>query len=82
MDYSEVRAMRIHETLRDLHEHFEAIQILATWVDDDGQTCRVSLGIGNFYARQGLAHEFIEMDAAATTAHELAKVICEDDDEF
>jgi hypothetical protein len=82
MDYAEVRAMKINETLRELNEHFEAVQILATWVDDDGMTCRASLGVGNWYARQGLAREFLEMDAAATTAHELAKVICEDEDEF
>lgn len=61
--------------LAELGEHFEAIQILGTFVDDDGHTARASRGVGNWYARQGLAREFLDMDAAQTTAYELSQVI-------
>lgn len=68
--------------LRELGEHFEAIQILGTFVDDDGHTVRVTRGVGNWYARQGLAREFLDMDAAVTTANELSRVIHPEEGEF
>lgn len=57
-----------------MHEHFDHVQILATW-NEEGITKRVARGAGNWYARQGMAHEFINMDIAQDTAHQLAAVI-------
>jgi hypothetical protein len=75
MTHEEMLAEKINGILRDLGEHFDAIQILGTYVQDDGMTARVSMGIGNWYARQGVAQEFLNMDAAVTTAHEIGKVL-------
>ena len=61
--------------LSKLGEHFDAIQILGTYMADDGTTHRVTRGKGNWYARQGVAREFLEMDEAQTMAYELAKLI-------
>jgi hypothetical protein len=75
MTHEEMLAEKVNGILRELGEHFDSVQILGTYVQDDGCTARVSMGIGNWYARQGVAREFLEMDAAVTTAHELGKVI-------
>ena len=51
-----------------LGEHFEAVQILATWRDGDLTHTRHS-GNGNWNARMGMCHEFIVDDEAKTTAY-------------
>ncbi len=68
------------QCLEILGEYFDAAQILCSYVDDDGQTCRATRGKGNWYARCGMAQEFLEMDAAQTTAFELKKVLPSQDD--
>lgn len=55
------------EMLPDLH-----IQVLATW-NEGGSTRMLETGSGNWYARQGLAHSFIEADRAQEHAFELGK---------
>lgn len=57
-----------------LMEHFECVQILTSLSSQNG-TESVNLGAGNWFARQGMAHEFISRDRANTSAHEIAKVI-------
>jgi hypothetical protein len=54
-----------------LGEHAEAVQVMVSWTDNNG-THRVFHGCGNWYARQGMAHEFIECDKAQTNAVEIA----------
>lgn len=54
----------------DLTEHFDAVQILATYTDQDGTHC-VKRGSGNWYARQGMAHEFIGSDQAQEIARQI-----------
>lgn len=66
---------KLDAMLAELGEHFDCVQILGTYMGDDGNTNRVTRGIGNWYARQGVAREFLEMDAAQTTAYEIAKVV-------
>ena len=58
-----------------LTEHFDSVQILASWVDDQKQTHCVKWGDGNWYARQGMAHEFITEDKAREQARELSKAL-------
>lgn len=52
-------------------EHFPNVQILASRIkgDGSGNTEAHFFGAGDWYARQGMAHEFITMDTARTTAH-------------
>ena len=62
----------IERLAASIGEHFDAVQIMVSWVDE-GSTCAVSKGTGNFYARLGLAHEFILLDAAKEQAIEIAE---------
>ncbi len=59
-----------------MSEHFDAVQILVSFPCDGGDgggtaTQGLCAGRGNWYARQGMAHEFIERDKA----NELANAI-------
>lgn len=56
----------------NLTEHFEACQILATYTEN-GQTFHVMQGVGNWYARQGMAHEFINKDVAQENAYQISE---------
>ena len=55
-----------------LGEHFDAVQILASW-NEDGTTKCSKRGVGNWYARQGMAHEFINDDIAQSQAAQIAE---------
>lgn len=70
---SEELARKIDDAVNLLMEHFEAVQILATFPDTDGGTARLFRGRGNWYARMGMAHEFIDMDRAQNRGMEIAK---------
>jgi hypothetical protein len=60
--------------VHQLMEHFDAVQILATVVSERG-TEMVAIGSGNWYARRGMAEEFINRDKAVTEANEIAEAI-------
>lgn len=81
MAYQETLAPRIQEILDELSEHFDSIQILGTFMDEDGDTGKLSMGKGNYYARRGLASEFVEQDMAATNAYELSKILMEEEED-
>lgn len=68
------------EAAEKLGEHFDAAQIMVTW-SEEGQTHCYRTGTGNWYARQGMAHEFISSDIAQDTARQIANEIREEDDE-
>lgn len=57
-----------------LGEHFDAVQILASW-NDEGLSYCAKRGTGNWYARQGMAHEFINADIAQENARQLQSVM-------
>lgn len=63
-----------------LGEHFDAVQILATW-SEAGVTHSIPRGAGNWYARQGMAHEFINQDVAQENAKQIADRIARPDDD-
>lgn len=64
----------VSETAAKLGEHFEAVQIMVTWPDEGGNgTKSLMRGTGNWYARQGMAQEFIGRDRAQEQAHEIAR---------
>jgi hypothetical protein len=62
-----------------LLEHFDAVQILASRSDHEG-THDVMRGGGNWYACQGMAHDFITRDRAQSEAHEWFKLAGGDQD--
>lgn len=64
----------VQKHVHALLEHFDCVQILVSNSIAEG-TANVFLGGGNWFARQGMAHEFIRKDRAQTEALELSKVI-------
>lgn len=66
------KAEIVKKALHDLGEHFESVQILATTVSE-GQTLRSFSGCGNWYARLGMAHEFINEDTASEVAIQISR---------
>jgi hypothetical protein len=64
----------LEETAAKLGEHFDAVQIFATW-NTDGLTMVSKRGVGNWYARQGMAHEFITSDIAQDSARQIAAAL-------
>lgn len=63
----------LFEFLPKLMEHCDAVQVLLSFPTPNGQTMRKADGRGNWYARQGMAHEFINTDQAQTIADEISK---------
>ena len=55
---------------RELCEHFDHVQILTSW-SEGGLTKVQTFGCGNWYARIGMAREFIVNDDARTAAREI-----------
>lgn len=70
---------RIDAAVASLCEHFDVVQILVS-TNDEGETRQCFRGGGNWYARQGMAHAFINFDVAQDNARELAKQINPPDD--
>lgn len=68
---AEDRNRIIGRALADLHEHFDAVQIVASVVHDDGVTTSHHGGRGNWYARRALCQEFCEVDQCRTLAREI-----------
>ena len=68
----------VNRCLQELVEHFEAVQILATRTEQ-GITHTICRGAGNWHARVGLAHAFIESETAQENAMQIAAAL-EDDD--
>ena len=64
----------VQKALDILGEHFDAVLILVSW-NHDGLTSCIPSGSGNWYARQGMAHEFINTDTAQEHARMLQQVI-------
>jgi len=59
-------------------EHFDSVNISGTWVE--GNTTRFqSCGSGNFYARVGMAHQFIESARAEENAQQIAQRLNDDE---
>lgn len=79
MTPSEVH-IKCHEAVKLISEYAENVQIMVTW-NQEGLTHRYFTGAGNWYSRQGLAHEFINQDIAQTNAKEIADSISQKDEE-
>lgn len=68
----------IEKALEILGEHFDSVQILANHETVEGKTVAAFWGAGNWYARTGMAHEFLDQDSARNFAWEIKKT--NDDD--
>lgn len=61
----------ILKALEILGEHYGAVQILASHETVNGETAFAAWGVGNWYARQGMAHQFLENEKAKNFAWEM-----------
>lgn len=59
-----------------LGEHFDAVQILVSWNEEATTRC-LKRGCGNWYARQGMAHEFVNAELAEEYAQRVRDVLPE-----
>lgn len=57
----------VEDAASALGEHYDAVQILASNSDGEGSQC-VKRGVGNFYARLGMAREMLDEDQAQVWA--------------
>ena len=71
------------EFMARLAEHADAVQVLATFYDPDGDGCTVfrKRGTGNHYARVGMVREFLMQDSSRTAATEINEVLNPPEDE-
>lgn len=60
-------------------EHFDHVQILATW-NDSGISKNLYRGTGNWFARQGMAHDFIQQDISQESATQISNALKEPPD--
>lgn len=63
----------MEEAAAKLGEHFSSVQILASLPVDGGGTSGFKVGVGDWFARQGLAHAFIQEDVASDNARHIAR---------
>lgn len=56
----------VEQIVNRLGENFDAVQILCSRANADGNTEILSRGNGNYFARVGMCREFLENDSAAT----------------
>lgn len=69
----------IEAILSQVEERFTAVQVLATW--ETGQATHfLNLGRGNWYARTGMARDFLETDQARVNANEIRQILPDDED--
>lgn len=73
----------VDKAVNDLREFFPHVQILVSWrySEDGSSTADVFRGKGNWYARVGMAREFLTRDESETTAKEIAARLNQDDDD-
>lgn len=74
---AEAAERMLEQSAHALGEHFGSVQIMATW-DEYGITKCSYRGAGNWYARQGMAHEFINHDIAQDSAKQIAEQLKEE----
>jgi hypothetical protein len=61
-----------------LGEHFANVQIMVSW-QQGGKTSSCYRGTGDWYARQGMAQEFINSDRNQDLAVQLAEELKQDE---
>lgn len=56
-----------------LSEHFDSVVILASYMEADGTWAAIASGEGNWYARVGLCHQFLENARAEQFVNEFTR---------
>ena len=77
----DIKEQALKDALALLGEHFEAVQILTSYPIDECGTASMYRGLGNWYARTGMAQEFLNQDQAQEQAKQIADRLGEDEDE-
>lgn len=78
MTEAETIQERVREAVARLGEHVEAAQVLVSWRDGEStHSCYIGCG---WFARTGMAADFLDSDTARTSANELRKVIQREDE--
>lgn len=54
-------------------EHFDCVQILASRLKPDGSTEIFRRGAGNWFARKGMMHDYLETVSASDSAEMIAE---------
>ncbi len=67
----------INQAVNVLREHCTSVHVMVSF-QEEGQTRSIHRGCGDFYARMGLAHEFIESTNQKDTAVEIASALKND----
>ncbi len=82
MDDAERKVLEdlLDKHLRELGEHFPDIQLMVSWTNENGNTEDLMRGRGNFYARLGMAREFLNRDASMISAREIKRELEPPDD--
>ena len=71
MSEEEKISATVEQCLHVLGEYFSDVQVLASRVVE-GRTHSISKGVGNWYARQGMAHEFLNEEVARENARKIS----------
>lgn len=65
----------------EIGEYFDNVQILVSWRSEKGNgTRRLFRGCGDWYARKGLCHAFIDSDVASENADAMRPLLNPPDD--
>lgn len=64
----------------ELAEHYDAVQIVVTWLTSENSTKSYKRGSGNWYSRQALCREFVNEDFASDQAEAIARKLNPSDD--
>lgn len=70
----------VDSAIAKLAEHFDHVQLLISYNEQDN-TRSLFRGSGNWFARQGMAHNFIQRDIANETAESVSRELKLDDNE-
>lgn len=70
---NEQRLVILEKHVAELSEIYDSVQVLGSFLTSENRTICQKRGSGNFYARQGMAREFIEENIAEDTAVAIAK---------
>lgn len=75
------RERLVDDTAARLSEHFDAVEILVSWLDEKGVTLCTKRGRGLWHARKGMCEEFIETSKADDIGSAVAFKMKNEDDE-
>lgn len=68
----EQRMAVLESCVTKLSECYDAVQIMGTFLTPDNRTIGHKRGSGNWYARQGMAQQFVQDDEAESHAIQIA----------